>query len=36
MRRESDEKEVLISSSRKVSPLLPGSEGEAWFEAMAR
>jgi probable biosynthetic protein (TIGR04098 family) len=36
MRRESDDKEVLISSSRKVSPLNAGSEGERWFEAMTR
>lgn len=36
MRRESDDKEVLISSSRKVSPMEPGSETEQWFQAMTR
>jgi len=36
MRRASDDKEILISSVRKVSPIQPGSESEAWFEAMTR
>jgi probable biosynthetic protein (TIGR04098 family) len=36
IRRESDDKEVLISSCRKVSPMEPGSETEQWFRALPR
>jgi len=32
--RTSDNKEILISSARKVSPMEPGSADEAWFTAM--
>jgi probable biosynthetic protein (TIGR04098 family) len=30
VRRSSDDKEILVSSCRKVAPLEPGSEGERW------
>jgi probable biosynthetic protein (TIGR04098 family) len=33
IRRSSDAKEIAISSCRKVAPLEPGSEGEAWLAA---
>jgi probable biosynthetic protein (TIGR04098 family) len=33
IRRSSDNKEIAISSCRKVVPLGPGSEGEAWLAA---
>jgi probable biosynthetic protein (TIGR04098 family) len=36
IRRESDDKEVLISSSRKVSPMESRSDTERWFQAMTR
>jgi probable biosynthetic protein (TIGR04098 family) len=32
--RASDDKEIVISSCRKVSPMEPGSPDEAWFEKM--
>jgi len=32
--RASDDKEILISSSRKVSPMPAGSPDAAWFDAM--
>jgi probable biosynthetic protein (TIGR04098 family) len=32
--RASDEKEILISSARKVSPMPAGSPDEEWFDAM--
>lgn len=35
VRRLSDDKEIVVSSSRKVSPMEPGSETERWFTAMA-
>ncbi|MEP7343646.1 MAG: LnmK family bifunctional acyltransferase/decarboxylase [Gemmatimonadaceae bacterium] len=34
IRRMSDEKEILVSSSRKVSPMEAGSPDEDWFSAM--
>jgi probable biosynthetic protein (TIGR04098 family) len=34
LRRSSDDKEIVISSCRKVSPMEPGSPDEAWFEEM--
>lgn len=34
IRRVSDEKEIVVSSCRKVSPIAPGSPAEAWFDAM--
>ena len=32
MRRSSDDKEILISSCRKVAPLEPGSDAERWAD----
>jgi probable biosynthetic protein (TIGR04098 family) len=36
IRRSSDQKEILISSCRKVSPLEAGSPEERWFETVSR
>lgn len=36
IRRVSDEKEIVVSSSRKVSPMEPGSAEEAWFNSISR
>lgn len=35
IRRLSDDKEILVSSCRKVARLEPGSEGEQWASALA-